>query len=210
MRKSSLHCISVFATAMTFAFTQSSLAQTADAPPPDTSQLITEDVLQDIDSWLDNEIVKLSINAQNERYGPLTAEKINALDAQWVREREELYKPLIAATLSNPLSVYLSRIQGQSVGLFVEVFIMDNKGLNVGQSSITGDFWQGDEAKFKNTFPKGPDALFIDEPEFDDKFGIWRAQINKTVTADDGVTPIGAATIEVNLTELQRRQNLAK
>ena len=51
-----------------------------------------------------------------------------------------------------------------------------------------------------------PDAVFVDDPEWDKDAAIWRTQINFTLTAEDGKTPIGAATVEVNLTELERRQ----
>jgi hypothetical protein len=96
-------------------------------------------------------------------------------------------------------------MQGQSVGLFVEIFVMDDKGLNVGQSSITSDFWQGDEAKFQKTYLVGPDAMFIDEPEWDDTYKIWRVQLNKSLTEPKTGKLIGAATIEINLTEWARR-----
>nr|WP_321462646.1 hypothetical protein [uncultured Cohaesibacter sp.] len=164
---------------------------------------------QEIDAWLNKEIVAMSINAHNDKYGHINEAEIIALDKQWRAETEAEDKPLIAATLSSPLSVYLSRMQGQSVGLFVEIFVMDNLGLNVGQSSITSDFWQGDEAKFQKTYQVGPDAVFVDEPEWDDKFKVWRAQINKSLTDPKTGSLIGAATIEVNLTEWSRRQAAA-
>lgn len=180
-------------------------AANAQPPAPDTSRVITSKMLEDIRDWIDTDVVRRSIIAQNKRYGDLSQEKIDSLDQQWRAEREADDKPLIAATLSNPLSVYLSRMQGRSVGLFVEIFVMDDKGLNVGQSSITSDFWQGDEAKFQKTFPEGRDAVFIDEPEWDADRQIWRAQLNMTLADPKGAGPIGAATIEINLTELQRR-----
>ena len=86
---------------------------------------------------------------------------------------------------------------------------MDAKGLNVGQSSITGDYWQGDEAKYQKTFPTGADAVFIDDPEWDDERKIWISQLNLTLADEDGKTPIGVATVEVNLTELMRRSQPA-
>ncbi|MBU4527323.1 MAG: hypothetical protein KUA43_19350 [Hoeflea sp.] len=179
-------------------------AQTA---KPDVHSLVTPAVVTDMRQWIETEIVRISIKAQNDRYQKLNQETIDALDAQWVAERESDDKPLIAATLSNPLSVYLSRLQGRSLGLYAEIFVMDQNGLNVGQSSITSDFWQGDEAKFQKTYDVSHDALFIDEPEWDEDSKIWRAQVNFTVTDDDSTTKIGAVTMEVNLTELQRRSS---
>ncbi len=82
---------------------------------------------------------------------------------------------------------------------------MDDKGLNVGQSAITSDYWQGDEAKFKKTYPAGQNAVFIDAPEYREGSDTWHAQLNLTVHGQDGAA-IGAATVEVNLTELARRR----
>jgi hypothetical protein len=178
----------------------------AEPPPPSIKQLATPEVMQTIRSWIETDIVRISVDAQNKRLNKLDAEAITKLDEQWVKEREAEDKPLIAATLSNPLSVYLARIQGRSLGLYAEIFVMDQNGLNVGQSSITSDFWQGDEAKFQKTYDSGKDAVFIDDPEWDDEAKIWRGQVSFTLTDASGNAPIGAVTVELNLTELQRRQ----
>ncbi|MEQ8482398.1 MAG: hypothetical protein RIC18_17240 [Hoeflea sp.] len=175
----------------------------AETPKPDINALITPSVMAEMRGWMETEIVRISVKAQNERLKKLPQAEIDALDAQWVAERESDDKPLIAATLSNPLSVYLARLQGRSLGMYAEIFVMDQNGLNVGQSSITSDFWQGDEGKFQKTYDVGPDAVFIDEAEWDDDLKYWRGQVNFTLTEDG--EPIGAVTMEVNLTELQRR-----
>ena len=178
----------------------------AAAPAPNLKSLNTEGLFQQIDQWLGNEIVAVSVEAHNAKYGNVDQAEIDALDQTWRKEAEQSDKPLISATLSHPLSIYLTRMQGQSYGLFVEIFVMNKKGLNVGQSSITSDFWQGDEAKFQKTYDVGSNALFVDEPEWDDAHKIWRVQVNKSLVNPKTNKLIGAATIEVNLTELARRQ----
>lgn len=178
----------------------------AEEAAPDPQALITPDVIKGVVEWLENPIVALSVNAQNHLRGSLSQADIDALDNQWVTEREAEDKPLISATLSAPLSIYLLRVQAGSLGLYPEIFVMDANGLNVGQSAITGDYWQGDEAKFQKTFPNGSGAVFIDEAEWDEDRMIWRAQLNLTVDDPETGKPIGAATVEFNLTELQRRQ----
>jgi hypothetical protein len=175
-------------------------AQTA---KPDINSLITPTMVEEMRQWIETDIVRIAIEAQNDRLQKQTQDQIDALDKQWVAERESDDKPLIAATLSNPLSIYLTRLQGQSLGLYAEIFVMDQNGLNVGQSSITGDYWQGDEAKFQKTFDVSGDALFIDEPEWDEGNKIWRGQVSFTLT--DADKSIGAVTMEVNLTEAERR-----
>ena len=134
----------------------------------------------------------------------MTQDQIDAADNQWKAEREAEDQPLVAAILTNPLSSYLTQVQARSGGLYAEIFVMDAIGLNVGQSSITSDFWQGDEAKYQNTFPKGPNAVFIDAAEYNEETDSWRSQLNMTMN-DENRQPIGAVTIEVNLNELARR-----
>ncbi|WP_349360217.1 hypothetical protein [Stappia sp.] len=177
----------------------------AEGTPPDPRALITPEIVSQVRGWLSNPIVPLSIKAQNAARGNLTQAEIDALDTQWRTEREADDKPLISATLSAPLSIYLLRVQAHALGLYPEIFVMDANGLNVGQSAITGDYWQGDEAKFQKTFPNGPDAVFIDDPEWEDERGIWRAQLNLSLPDPDTGRTIGAATVEFNLTELMRR-----
>ncbi|WP_306028198.1 hypothetical protein [Stappia sp. MMSF_3263] len=181
----------------------------AEPSAPDVTALIDDTFIAQTREWLANPIVPLSIKAQNSLRGDLGQAAIDALDQQWVAERKSDDKPLIAATLSAPLSIYLLRIQAQTLGLYTEIFVMDGNGLNVGQSAITGDYWQGDEAKFQKTFPAGANAVFIDEAEWDEERKIWRAQLNLTLADPETAQPIGAATVEVNLTELQRRNSPA-
>ena len=181
-----------------------SLAQ--DIPQP-TTALIDEAVIADIREFLDAPIVWKSVVARNKSTAGLSEAEIDVLDKQWRAEREVEDQPIVASVLTSPLSSYLTRIQAGSLGLYSEMFVMDTVGLNVGQSATTSDYWQGDEAKFQKMFPEGPEAVFVDEAEFNDDTGTWRAQVNLTVVGPEG-TPIGAATVEMNLTELQRRKLL--
>ena len=172
--------------------------------PPNVAALVDGALLAELRGFLGAEIVTLSVRNQNLAHGALDQAAIDALDAQWRSERTAAEKPLIATTLSRPLSSYLTRIQAQSRGLIVEAFVMDAIGLNVGQSSITSDYWQGDEDKWRLTFLKGAGGLFVDAPEFDDAFGVWRVQVNIAVARAGEA--IGAATFELNLSELARRR----
>lgn len=199
-----MHATKLFLLAGTLIASSTSLAK-AEPPAPNFKALLTPAVVAAAHEWIDSEVVRVSVKAQNERLHKLDQSAIDALDKQWTAERESSDKPLIAATLSNPLSVYLARMQGRSLGLYAEIFVMDQNGLNVGQSSITSDFWQGDEGKFQKTFDVGPEGMFVDEAEWDDDAKIWRGQMSFTLKDDDGKTPIGAVTVEFNLTELQRR-----
>ncbi len=170
------------------------------------NSLITPEVINEIKAFLETDIVRFSALNQNEKYKNMKEADIIALDKVWRAENKADDKPLISSTLSNPLSSYLTRVQAHSQGLYSEIFVMDNKGLNIGQSNITSDYWQGDEGKFQKTYPKGPGTIFIDEAELNTDRHTWNAQVNITIDSADKSTALGAATVEVNLTELQRRK----
>lgn len=172
---------------------------------PDAARLVTPALIGQLRDMLSTPVILMSIEAQNDRRAGLKQADIEALDAQWVKERKSDDQPLVAATLSSPASSYLMQQQAGMLGLYASIFVVDSYGLNVGQSAVTSDYWQGDEAKFQKTFPVAPDAVFVDEPEFDEAFKVWIVQVNLTLS--ESGKAIGAATVDLNLTELARRSS---
>ena len=143
-----------------------------------------------------------AIKSQNERTATYDQSKIDELDKTWRAEAESNDQPMIDDVLGNDLSGYLMDIQDGSRGLFTEIFVMDAKGLNVGQSDVTSDYWQGDEAKWKETFGKGPNSVLIGELEQDDSTQQLQSQVSVTVADPDTGEPIGAVTFGVNIEQL--------
>jgi hypothetical protein len=186
---------------------QQALAQqTASAePPPVSTDIITPEFVEGLRAKLQQPVTILSITASNKNHEGVQQAEIDKLDNAWKSEAKSDDQPLIAEILSSPLSSYLLYLQAKSAGLFTEIFITDKFGLNVGQSSVTSDYWQGDEDKFLKTFAVGPEAVFIDKPEYNEDTKTWRAQVDFTVIDPATKAAIGAAIAEVNLTELQRR-----
>ena len=177
----------------------------APAPAPISADIIKPEFVESLRQRLQQPVTILSVTSSNKRHENVQQAEIDKLDEAWKTEAKSDDQPLIAEILSSPLSSYLLYTQAKSAGLFTEIFIMDKFGLNVGQSSVTSDYWQGDEDKFQKTFQVGPEAVFIDEPEYDDGTKTWRVQVNLTIVDPSSKAAIGAATAEINLTELQRR-----
>ena len=73
--------------------------------------------------------------------------------------------------------------------------------LNVAQSTVTSDYWQGDEDKFTLSFGAGADAVFLGEIEQDESTQAYQSQISITVT-DAAGQPIGSITAGVDLSML--------
>ncbi|MCR9386392.1 hypothetical protein [Vibrio metoecus] len=143
-----------------------------------------------------------AVKAQNAKNANLTQGDIDQLDKQWRAEVGQSDQPMIQSILGTPASQKLLTIQNASNGKITEVFVMDNKGLNVAQSEVTSDYWQGDEAKWQNTYPKGTGAFDISDIEEDESTQMFQAQVSYTVTDPSSGEAIGAITVGINVDAL--------
>ncbi len=181
---------------LTFTITTTAMAnEYADA----IKQLVDEQIRE----WVNSDAVVSAVNAQNKNSASLDQAAIDALDKKWRAEVKGDNKSFIDSVLENSLSAFLKDKKEESQGLFSEIFVMDMKGLNVGQSDVTSDYWQGDEAKWQKTYGAGPDAILIDDVEFDDSSQSYQSQVSLTVVDPATNAPIGAVTIGVNVEALE-------
>jgi hypothetical protein len=149
----------------------------------------------DVKSWLVDPAIVGAINAQNSKTSGFSEEEIITLDKKWRAQAKADDRPMINEILGNELSKFLLEKQEESVGLISEVFVMDAKGMNVGQSNETSDYWQGDEAKWQKTYLEGPDTLFVDEVEVDDSTEGLQSQASLSITDPATGKVIGAITL---------------
>ena len=148
--------------------------------------------------FIDDAAVIDAVRAQNAANAALTQADIDTLDATWRAEIGTAETPTIDTVVGSAVSTYLRAQIEAGAGLFTEVFVMDSHGLNVASASVTSDYWQGDEAKFSETFPKGPGAVHVGEIERDESTMTYQVQISRTLTDPDSGEPIGAATFGVD------------
>jgi hypothetical protein len=99
------------------------------------------------------------------------------------------------------VSLYLKSKQDDSQGTIVEFFVTDCNGMNVGQSTETTDYWQGDEDKFLKTFALGSNDIFIDKAERDESTQLLETQASFTLKNEAG-KPIGIATVAIAIDAL--------
>jgi hypothetical protein len=135
----------------------------------------------------DKKIVE-AVKEQNAK--GLTMDYIMKLDKAWKGNDPDTY--FIKEIRDNKCSGYLRAIISKVPYLF-EIFVMDNQGANVCMSGTTGDFMQGDEAKWQKSFAEGKGDIFVDEPEEED--GKMVQQVSVPVM-DQGKA-IGAITFGV-------------
>lgn len=166
----------------------------------DVPQKMTEYAQEQMQNIASNPAVIAAIKAQNAKNQNLDAEEIKELDRVWRLEAYADEQPMVSAVLSNDVSEFLRELSADSEGRVSEVFVMDARGLNVGQSIVTSDYWQGDEAKFMETFPFGPGAMHISNIDRDDSTGTYQAQVTVSITDPASGTAIGAVTLGIDAT----------
>lgn len=155
-----------------------------------------------INGWMADAKVIAAINAQNQETAGYSQDQIMNLDKQWRAETSNQSRPLIDSVLKRELSEYLRAKKESAQGIVTEIFVMDAKGLNVGQSDVTSDYWQGDEAKWQETFLKGPQAIHVSEVEQDESTQAFQSQVSLPVVDPATGQVIGAVTVGVNVEQL--------
>lgn len=128
--------------------------------------------------------------------------RIDALDRRWRREVGTGASALVDSVVLNPVADLLRQRVAAAGGTITEVFVMDARGLNVAASSATSDYWQGDEAKFLETYGKGPGAAHFSAIAFDESSQSYQAQISLTITDPESGAAIGAVTVGINAEDL--------
>lgn len=153
---------------------------------------------EEIRSWAMSDPLVAAINRQNEVTSGYDQPMIDQLDKQWRAEVGASDTPTITPVLSGSAAEFLRQQVAASEGRITEVFIMDARGLNVAASSVTSDYWQGDEAKFSETYGRGSNAIHFGNIEFDDSTETYQGQISLTIIDPSTGQAIGAMTVGVD------------
>ncbi|WP_290885668.1 hypothetical protein [Hoeflea sp.] len=152
-----------------------------------------------IQPWLTDPIVIEAIKEQNAKHAYLSQADIEKLDLAWRAQVTTANRPLVDEVLGREISKFLAQKQELSRGMISELFVMDSKGLNVGQSEVTSDYWQGDEAKWRQTYSAGPDVIYFDRAAIDESSQALQLQASLTISDPQTGEAIGAITIGINL-----------
>ena len=100
-------------------------------------------------------------------------------------------KQLIERIKNNKASKKLRQYQKKYL-MVAEIFVTDNKGLNVAMTDVTSDFYQGDEGKFTIPF-SNPDEIYGTEEEFDESTNTRIRQVAYAVKENG--QPIGVVVM---------------
>lgn len=152
--------------------------------------------------WLADPVLIAAIQGQNQRTGGLSQDEIDELDRTWRLQVGLQDRPVIEPVLNNAAAEFLRARIAASDGVVTEAFVMDGRGLNVAASDVTSDYWQGDEAKFTETYGRNTGDLHIGDIELDESTQTYQGQVSVAITDPATGAMIGAITIGLNAEQL--------
>lgn len=152
----------------------------------------------EVRNWANDPILVDAITRQNAATNGYSDADIEALDQAWRAEVGASSTPTIAPVLENAAAEFLREQVDASGGRITEVFVMDARGLNVAASHVTSDYWQGDEAKFDQTYGIGAGSVHFGEVEFDESTRRYQSQISLTIADPETGMPVGAMTVGID------------
>lgn len=154
------------------------------------------DIVPELKSWGTNATLIAAVTEQNNQ--GMSLDDIKARDAEW--RNVDGMDAGMTSIMESPAAQELAKLE-KTQPYFFEVFLMDNQGANVAMTNKTSDYWQGDEAKWQESFKDGAGAVHIGDVEFDESAQAYLVQVSVPVM--DGGTAIGAITIGINLDDLE-------
>ena len=168
----------------------------------DTKAAMEAFLTENIATWATDPTLLAAIEAQNLETAGYDQSKIDELDQLWRAFYGINDAEVIANVINTPAADFLRSQVEASGGAITEAFIMDARGLNVAASVATSDYWQGDEAKFQETYLVGSTAVHFGEVELDESTKQPQAQVSMTIVNEGTGTAVGALTVGINLDAL--------
>ena len=194
-----------------------------DKAPEQPSPAVVAYAKEFVAKWSDDAKLIAAIKASTAKNSKLSFDEVTILDSQWrvaksgvekekraaealkelasgksidehIKAGEALIKTALATETSKFLTEQLEKAQPK--GAITEIFVMDGWGWNVGQTSATSDYYQGDEGKWQKTFASA-DPNEIEILDIEEEDGIRFANVSLPIK-ENGKN-VGAVTVGVDV-----------
>lgn len=152
-------------------------------------------VVKSLIPLISNKVFIAETKKQNDKN--ISLDEIKKIDKEWQAAEDLL--PIQEAVTTNACAEEINKIIKANPAI-KEAFVMDNKGAVVGENDLTSDYWQGDEAKWQNSFKDGKGGVDVGKVKFDKSANTQLQQISLPIV--DGDKVIGAITFGLDITKL--------
>ncbi|HEY4509414.1 MAG TPA: hypothetical protein VJC15_00290 [Candidatus Paceibacterota bacterium] len=140
------------------------------------------------------------VRAANQEHANTSLEEILELDEKW--RNTEGADEFIEAFLGNDVARKLMEFQEQYPG-FSEIFVVDARGLNVGQTNKTTDYYQADEDWWVGAYDEGRGKAFYGFIEFDESAQAEAISLYVPVRDPNDQNAIGVAKAVVSIVAIK-------
>ncbi len=174
-------------------------ASSATAEVPDQAEAAARNLVEtELRPMLQQPEVIAAIKNHNETY-PLAPsnDEVVKLEQIWHLEATGDHGGLVEQVNASAASEILREMIDDFRGKYTEFLVMGKHGLLVAQSAVATDYFQGDEDKYKKSFPLGPDAVYVDKLGYDQSVAAVQAQVSFTLIDPETGEPVGAATVGI-------------
>jgi len=137
-------------------------------------------------------IIVKAVKAENAKGKTLA--QIKEMDKKWLATPG--HADYMTALMDSECGKFLRSIQNRAP-YYAEIFVMDNQGANVAMTKKTTDYWQGDEAKFIESYKEGKGGIYIGDIKFDDSTRAYLGHLS--VPVKDGDKVIGVVTFGIDV-----------
>lgn len=132
-------------------------------------------------TFMTNPVLVSAVKARNAK--KISMAEIKKIDEEW--KAAEDFLPIHDEMTTGACADEIMRIADKQRAIG-ETFLMDNQGANVCQNELTGDYWQGDEAKWKNSFNKGTGGIDIGVEKLDSSSNLVLQQVSLPIVDSSG------------------------
>lgn len=147
--------------------------------------------------WSTDSVIVKAVQEENGKNK--TMDQIKEMDKKW--QATPGIVDYMKALIDSPCGKHLLALQNK-YKYIAEIFVMDNQGATVAMTDKTSDYWQGDEAKFTESYKNGKGALHISDVTFDDSTQAYLVQVSIPVKSNGKA--IGAITIGVDVDQVEK------
>ncbi|MBN1592579.1 MAG: hypothetical protein JW941_04955 [Candidatus Coatesbacteria bacterium] len=143
-----------------------------------------------------NTVFVREVKLQNSK--GVSLDEIKKIDKAWIDAEDEL--PIHVEKLGNACAKEIKSIVAKHT-VIIEAFVMDNQGAVVGENNMTSDYWQGDEAKWQNSYNNAKGGIDVGKAKLDSSANVVLQQVSLPIVAQDG-SVIGAVTYGIAVDRL--------
>jgi ABC-type amino acid transport substrate-binding protein len=162
-------------------------------------QLIKELLGRKIERWKHLPKLESMLKERNLASRRFSQQVIAERDKKWTQAFLQDDFSYSIDLVNQELSAQLREMKKQSQDMITEIIVTDARGLNLGISDMTSDYWQGDEDKFTQVFGAPVNTMFFGDIKYDESTKRFQLQLSVPLYSEEKFEPLGVMIFGVDV-----------